>query len=273
MDIDQEGNMTLIGAMTSSDPTIKFRGALGYNNAVYTLNEKCSELYKDTSKGITARSIKVEDITNKFNDTGNGKITTYISNHLPTSTGTYITNIDTGNKTVTYQTRTNYPDIFQYEAGGLIDSTATSGVIGQSESYSEYNYNGNKGLTDLASKKATTSLTVPYTYYNTSHTAGDFDNAKGNAAAYRNMFFGTGTYYWLASRCVYCYSDFAGFFVRYVGGSNLDGNYLYCSYDGTNGESRRVCPIVYLPSSVNVKVTASTEDNSTYHQSKPHEVK
>ena len=59
MDIDSHGNMTLIGAMTSSDQTIYFSGALGYNNAVYTLNKKCSELYKDTSKGIKARSIKV----------------------------------------------------------------------------------------------------------------------------------------------------------------------------------------------------------------------
>lgn len=188
MDIDSRGNMTLIGAMTSSDKEICFSGALGYNNAVYTLNAKCSELYKDTTKGITARSIKVEDITDKFNQTGKDKLTTYVSNQISSlSANTNVTK-DTTNNTVTYSNgNTNYPDIFQYEAGGLIDSTATSGVIGQSEIYSEYNYNGNKGLTDLANKKATTSLTVPYTYYNTTHAAGDFeDSAK--AAAYRNIF-------------------------------------------------------------------------------------
>ena len=263
MDIDSNGNMTLIGAMSSADLQIYFSGAKGYNNAVYTLNKKCSDLYEDTTKGITARSIKVEDITSKFNDTGNGKITTYISNNLPTLTGTYITNIDTVNKTVTYQTRTNYPDIFQYEAGGLIDSTATSGVIGQSDSYSGYN-----GLTDLASKKATTNLTVPYTYYNTKHAAGDFeDSAK--AAAYQNMFFGTGTYYWLASRCIYCNSDYALFGVRFVNNSNLSGASLSYSYDRTYDSLGRVCPVVYLPSSVNITVS---KDTSTYHQEHPHEV-
>ena len=264
MDIDSRGNMTLIGAMISSDPTIYFRGALGYNNAVYTLNKKCSDLYKDTSKGITARSIKVEDITDKFNQTGKDKLTTYISNNLPTSTGTFITNIDTENKTVTYQTRTNYPDIFQYEAGGLIDSTATSGVIGQSESYSEYNYNGNKGLTDLASKKATTSLTVPYTYYITSHTAGDFDNAKGNAAAYQNMFFGTGTSYWLASRCFDCYSSGAIFGLRDVSRGNFGTYYLYYSGGSTSGSNYRVCPVVYLPSSVEVEVKDGTSGTGAH---------
>ena len=130
MDIDSYGNMTLIGAMTSSDPIIYFNGALGYNNAVYTLNTKCSDLYKDTSKGITARSIKVEDITDKFNQPGRDKLTTYIDLGLSSLSGTYITNVDTENRKVTYKTYTNYPDIFQYETGGLIDSTATYGIIG-----------------------------------------------------------------------------------------------------------------------------------------------
>lgn len=269
MDIDNRGNMTLIGAMTSGDPTISFSGALGYNNAVYTLNKKCSDLYKDTSKGITARSIKVEDITDKFNQTGMDKLTTYISNNLPTSTGEYITNIDMENKAVTYnKTSTNYPDIFQYEAGGLIDSTATFGLIGPSDSYSGYN-----GLTTLTNKTPIpTSLTVPYTYYYTSHTAEDFSNTA-KAEAYQNLFFGTGTYYWLASRCLDCDSEYAIFDVRYVRESSLGGTYLYASNNSTGGSYRCLCPVVYIPASVNVKVTASTEDNSTYHQLKPHKVK
>ena len=258
MDIDKDGNMTLMGAMTASDKEIYFDGPLGYNNAVYTLNKKCSDLYEDTSKGITARSIKVEDITDKFNDTGKEKLTTYISDNLPTSTGTYITNIDTENKTVTYQTNTNCPDIFQYEEGGL---------IGQSESYSGYNYNGNKGLTNLSNKTPKpANLTVPYTYYNTSHEVGDFEDST-NAAAYQNMFFGTGTWYWLASRCIVCNSEGAFFRIRLV-----YRNSFYCSRINSNGyffTSCGVCPMVYIPSSV--KVTVS-RDNSIYHQNDPHKI-
>ena len=155
MDIDELGNMTLMGAMTSDDQPISFQGALGYNNAVYTLNKKCSDLYKDESKGITARSIKVEDITSKFNDTGNGKLTTYITNQMSSlSPSTNVTK-DTTNNTVTYSNgNTYYPDIFQYEAGGLLGTTATTGVIGQSDSYSGYG-----GLTTNGA--AVTSSTKP----------------------------------------------------------------------------------------------------------------
>ena len=271
MDIDELGNMTLMGAMTSDDQPISFQGALGYNNAVYTLNEKCSELYKDTSKGITARSIKVEDITSKFNDTGNGKLTTYITNQMSSlSPSTNVTK-DTTNNTVTYSNgNTYYPDIFQYEAGGLLGTTATTGVIGQSDSYSGYGGLTTNGAAVTSSTKPT-NLTVPYTYYHKTHVAGDFeDSAK--AAAYQNMFFGTGTYYWLASRCVYCDSSFAGFGLRIVLGGSFNTDTLYASYGYTSSSYRRVCPVVYLPSSVQVEISPST-DTSTYHKTVPHVVK
>ena len=266
MDIDKDGNITIMGAMISSDrQTINFQGALGYNNAVYTLNKKCSDLYKDTSKGITARSIKVEDITDKFNQTGKDKLSTDITNQMSSLFPSTNVTKDTINNTVTYSNEnTNYPDIFQYEAGGLIDNTATLGVIGQSESYSNYG-----GLTNLVSKKATTSLTVPYTYYSILHSSEDFDDTKGNASAYQNMFAVTGTWYWLASRCIYCNSDTAYFYLRTEGGSLLNACNQYNSYGGTSNAEYRVCPVVNIPASV--KITIST-DTSNYHQSNPHVV-
>lgn len=216
MDIDSRGNMTLIGAMTSSDPKIYFRGAEGYNNAVYTLNKKCSDLYKDTSKRITARSIKVEDITDKFNQTGKNKLTTYITNQMSSiSPGTNVTK-DTTNNTLSYSNGdTYYPDIFQYEAGGLIGTTPTSGVIGQSESYSGYGGLTTNGAAVTSSTKPT-SLTVPYTYSDTEHASTDFKDTE-KAAAYQNMFFKTGTYYWLASRSVGGCWDEAYFYIRRAG--------------------------------------------------------
>ena len=266
MEIDEEGNMRLMGAMTYSDKIIYFCGAKGYNNVVYTLNKKCSDLYKDTSKGIKARSIKVEDITDKFNQTGKDKLSAYITNQMSSlSSSTSVTK--NANNTVTYSNEnTDCPDIFQYEVGGLIDSTATKGVIGQSESYSEYN-----GLTALTNKTPKPiSLTVPYTYYYTLHTEEDFDNTKGNATAYQNMFFGTSINFFLASRCIRCNQENAWFGVRFVNNSYFGGYDLYNS-DKYNGvPTYRVCPVVYIPSSV--EITVSTDD-STYHQSKPHEVK
>lgn len=280
MDIDQEGNMTLMGAMTSENKKY-FHGFIGYNNAVYTLNKKCSDLYKDTSKGITARSIKVEDIIDRMiegtkgdtveKSTGIKKLEKYQDEEVAKlSTGTYITAIDTTKNTVTYIENKHYPDIFQYEVGGMINSTATTGIITQSESYSGYG-----GLTNLEHYEAETSLTVPYTYYNTSHSEDDFDDTKGNAAAYQNMFFETNINYWFASRSCYCGFDFSYFGLRCVDEGEFDDDAMYSSDNDEDGygDGNNVCPVVYIPSSVNVKVTASTEDNSTYHKSKPHEVK
>ena len=279
MDIDSHGNMTLIGAMTSSDPTIYFSGAVGYNNAVYTLNKKCSDLYKDTSKGITARSIKVEDITDRMiegtkgdttaTSTGRKKLEKYQDEKVAAlTTGTYITATDTTKNTVTYQTNTYYPDIFQYEAGGLLGTTATTGVIGQSESYSGYGGLTTNGV-EVTSSTKPANLTVPYTYYSVTPAVSDFDNTKGNASAYQNMFFGTNAYYWLASRFISCYSDHASFGLRYVYRSIFIANSLYDSAQGGYSRSNHVCPVVYLPSSV--QVTVST-DTSTYHQTVPHVV-
>ena len=287
MDIDEEGNMELMGVMTSSDPTIYFSGAQGYNNAVSVLNNKCSDLYKDTSKGITARSINEEDITKRFNATGKKKMTDYIDERVgnietPTSntltTGTYITNVDPENKTVTYvNSRSYYPNIFQYEVGGKIGDTATSGVLARSAKPLTSLYGADEILTNAdtegdpataipQSSKSATTLTVPYTYSYTTHTSDDFDNSEGKASKWQEMFFGTGTYYWLASRCIFCDSYYAYFFVRSVGSSSgLGANILYRSDVGTDSRSGRVCPVVSIPSSVKVTLCTGTNDSTHPH--------
>ena len=43
---------------TTPSGTVTLQGAQGYNNAVLLLNQACSSLYGNSSKGITARSIK-----------------------------------------------------------------------------------------------------------------------------------------------------------------------------------------------------------------------
>jgi len=289
MDIDSEGNMELIGAMTSDDPTIYFSGAQGYNNAVSVLNNKCSELYKDTSKGITARSINEEDITKRFNSAGKKKMTDYIDERVGNvetetsntlKTGTYIKSIDKTNKTVTYQDsgtdyRTYYPNIFQYEEGGKIGDTATSGELSRSAKPLTSIYGTDEILTSAdkdennnaipQSSKSSTTLTVPYTYSSTSHTADDFDNSEGKASKWQEMFFGTGTNYWVASRCIYCNSAYAYFYVRYVYYSNLYAYYLYDSGDHTDSRNYRVCPVVSIPSSVQVKLCTGTNDSTHPH--------
>ena len=286
MDIDSEGNMELMGAMTSSDDTVYFSGAQGYNNAVSVLNNKCSDLYKDESKGITARSIKEEDITKRFNSTGTGKMTAYIDERVgnvetPTSNtltqGTYIDSVSSTNKTVTYKNSSSYyPNIFQYEVGGLIGTTATTGALARSAKPLASLYGADEILTsaDTEGEPATAipqsskvtgtgTLTVPFTYSNTTHDANDFTDTT-NKTAYNSMFFGTGTYYWLASRCIYCNSSNAYFYLRYVNTSRLSAYVLYGSSDSTYSYGNRVCPVVSIPSSVKVEVKDGTSGKGAH---------
>ena len=280
MDIASDGSMTLIGAMESGDDTIYCQGAKGYNNAVYILNKKCSDLYKDTLKGITARSIKIEDITDRLTSTETDAISSYISTQVGNlSTGTYISAVDSTNKKATYvNSKSYYPNLFKYESGGLIGTTETTGSVERSVSYNGYGSDGiltsedkdgdNNVIPQSSQVSGIGTLTLPYTYFSSSYDADDFEyETEALRTAYNSMFFGTGTSYWLASRCIYCGPENACFCLHRVNGSSLNAYSLYNSDASPMQYCCRVCPVVSIPSSV--QVTAST-DNSEYHQSSPH---
>lgn len=256
--------MILVGAMSSSDTEIYFQGPSGYNNAVYTLNIKCSNLYQNELKGIVARSIKIEDITDRFSNTGISEASTYINNQIESLDSYYITAIDSDNNKVTYRrTRGYYPDIFKYEVGGLLDGIATTGEITGSQSYSGYN-----GLTEETYSQVTNinggGLTVPYTYYTLTPTDSYFDDTNNYASIYKDIFFTRMDSYWLASRSIKC-EDYAYFYLRRVHGG-LNGINLYRSdtYTGYNGSSR-VCPIITIPSDIEVTPCTGTNSRSNPH--------
>ena len=263
----EDGTLILIGDMKEEDQKIHLSGVIGYNNAVYTLNTKCSELYKDESKGITARSINGEDITNKLNQSGKNRfeqyINTFVNDIKTTENMTKGTKEDgvTLDNTVTYSNTvsTNCPDIFQYESGGKINGVPTLEKIKQNESYSGYN-----GITNLTTiTPIPNSLTVTQTYVNTSINDGYFDDKD-----YCNIIFNTDAKYWIASRYVGC-SETVSFMIGQINRYWFSAWTLYNSSPNTFNREFSVCPIVTIPS--NVKVTigngASTSDGT------PHEVK
>ena len=277
MKINEDGSMLLIGAMTSGDNNIYLTGGLGYNNGVYTLNTKCSDLYKDETRGITARSIKAEDITDKFNDYANTKITDCLDyNFNALSVENRITNLNPANRTATYDNSdysfaTYYPDIIRYEEGCAIDNVPTQGIIGQSDIYNGYNYNGKIGLTNLGMiSPYPTSLTLPYTYYDIQAEHNDYADIE-NAGAFYNMFFGTGTRYYLASRCIGLAEPFAFFNLRIVNGETIDAAVMRISEDEDYGSpaNGKVCPIVYIPANVEVNISENPKNqnniNGTAH--------
>ena len=77
--------------------------------------------------------------------------------------------------------------------------------------------------------------------------------------------------YWLASRCIHCNENAAWFDLRIIQ-SNLRTCSVYGSGEPPANDAYCVCPIVYIPASVEVTISPST-DTSEYHKTVPHVVK
>ena len=111
------------------------------------------------------------------------------------------------------------------------------------------------------SKTASTTLTCTQTYYGFSNTPSSyFDDTN-----FHSMIFGTGTYCWLASRYVDCYSvaSFAYFSLCGVRGSDLSSYDLFYSEDGNSSNHRncvRLAPVVSLGSGVQIKSGEGTTE-------------
>jgi len=68
LSINDDGFVDLVSAAPIAT-NVYFQGSLGYNNGVLLLNDLCKSQYSNSTLGVTARSIDLEDIENKFNYT------------------------------------------------------------------------------------------------------------------------------------------------------------------------------------------------------------
>ena len=102
---------------TSND--VPLQGAQGYNNGVKLLNDACSKLYGTPSRGITARSIKIEDIENKL--TASALASARGDNYLKQASSAC-------SKEYSY-----YPSIYAQEKLSVIDGTKRSTGLDRSE--------------------------------------------------------------------------------------------------------------------------------------------
>jgi len=153
------------------------------------LNDLCKSQYSNSTLGVTARSIDLEDIEKKFNSTGINARNTY----------------NNGNKTYgeTQQytgTNAKTPDIYKHVGKTLAEETK--------DYYTE--------ATTLGHTEEAT-LDVQQTYYNFGSTTPTeyFDDST-----FYELVFGTGTYYWLASRYAGCNASNAYFGLHRVNSAN-----------------------------------------------------
>ena len=227
MNINDDGSVDLVSAAPIAT-NVYFQGSLGYNNGVLLLNDLCKSQYSNSTLGVTARSIDLEDIEKKFNSTGINARNTY----------------NNGNKTYgqtqTYTNNYSYtPDIYNH-----VGKTAAE------ESKDYYS----TPTTATHSQKGT--LEVQQTYYYFSNTPSSyFDDST-----FYELIFGTGTAYWLASRYAICTSTYAYFGLRDVNSASLGGRGLFSSYGNTDGDYLRVRPVVSLGSNIKISTDGGTAD-------------
>ncbi len=245
LNIDPSGRVDLI----SENPTnqeVYFRGARGYNNGVYVINDMCRSLYSNSSLGVTARSIDLKDIEDQMNEAGLEARDAFIQSDSGTQYGNQ----------KTYGSGSNeYPNLYVQENGSGIntETVKTDGI--------DVNADGYSSPVEEDSSTAEEGLTVTQTYYYFINTPSSyFDDQE-----FYDMVFGTGSNYWLASRYVDCLSNLANlanFGLRSVGNSDLNGFGMFGSIHGIYSSSRYLRPIVYL--GTDIKITpVENADGST----------
>ena len=261
MEVDENGNITkLFGVPSSSQSRVYFQGSTGYNNGVYLLNDICKSRYGNASLGAIARSLTIEDIESRMNSKGIAARNAYKSG--TTQYGT--TRKYTGSNT-------KYPAIYAQEKYSGVDvSDVTDGaqvITGSvnTTAQGKMNPNGKSGSDDIyttlpetseTTGPSKTNLTCTQTYYGFDSTPSSyFDDTN-----FHSMIFGTGTYFWLASRYVGCFSSnsYAYFGLRRVSSSYLNGNNLFGSSGNSSIDNNRVAPVVSLGSGIQVKSGSGT---------------
>ena len=263
MEVDENGNVTkLFGVPSSSQSTVYFKGSTGYNNGVYLLNDICKSRYGNASLGATARSLNIEDIESRMNSNG------IAARNANKGYNNY--SIQYGTTKTFTGSNAQYPAIYaqeKYSGVDVSDVTAGSQVIAgevNATAQARMNPNGKSGSDNiyatLPEKSETTgpsktNLTCTQTFYGDLQSSSYFDDSN-----FYNMIFGTGTYFWLASRYVNCNSSlsYAGFGLRYVYVNLLRGVDLFSSKGFSYGINYRLAPVVSLGSGIQVKSGSGT---------------
>ena len=206
-------------------------------------------MYSNNSLEIEARSIDIKDIESQMNETGIRARDAYsYENGLPKY----------GN-TRTHESGNNeYPNLYAKENGSGIntETVKTDGI--------DVNEDGYIIPTTETSSTANEGLTVTQTYYGWENISSRyFDNSE-----VYNMIFGTEKYYWLASRCVYCYSTYANFGFCHVDFSDLGGNVMFCSNGDSGNDDFRLRPVVSLGSDIQIAPVENADGStpSNMHQ-------
>ena len=235
----KNGKVTLVPE-TATSGTVYLGQAQGYNNGVKLLNDACSNLYGNASKGIEARSINIEDIENYMTEEAkNGTDGAYKYNN---GNATYNTQTSTP-----YTSHKKYPTIYAKENLSVINGTTNNNGLGMSEQTSLIKRTDESATNGKLEASKSIQPYQTYWYKDSSFMQTAFKTAN-NGKNYYDLLMPNGIRYWLASRCVNASSSRCGFGVRSVHSGGVDTCYMYDPSGYTDSNSRELFPVVTLSS-------------------------
>ena len=225
------GKIEMVPATIPSG-TVTLQGAQGYNNAVKLLNDACSNLYGNSGKGITARSISEEDFVRIGSEKWKKRRNQY-----------GIFSVIYGNqRNIPDNVNNYYPIIYIKEKNSVINGTETSSGWNRSEQIKLISKT-DEGATN-GYLKATTSIQPYLTYYNTI----DYATTASYIEGYSGILLpnGSSTKYWIASRCICYYSAGDDFAIFQMEKGFFQAVFLLRSNSETGRVSRSLFPIISL---------------------------
>ena len=242
LSIDDETGEVLIttkGAVNN----VTLKGATGYLYGADELHRVCEKLYSNTEKGLTARSMTIEDLDKA---TGNSAPSNNIRYAWYTSGATETPDVTVNGKV--YTGRKHQAAL----AGGVtkprfLDWDDASGVTHKATNENDYNEN----------ISATTPVLTSRTYYG-------YNPGTGNAVI-NDILGGDDTHRgWLASSYVYMHAEneyvYFGMRAAYLG--YVNGNGLYNSPGNVNAPSFGLRPVVEFSAKL-LDTSDTTKDGSS----------
>ena len=239
MSIKADGTVEIVSDNTYDSGTIIYlRGATGYNNGVYILNDIAEKQYSNKSLNAVARSITIEDIEKKMNEKG-----------IAARDG-YSSSVTQHGHPKTYTVRNSYyPKLYAEENGsGINTEEVKEDGIGVSEEGSP-NFPVPSTETpayDQANENGLTITEKSY-YMKKSEMSEYFDEENQD---FDELMFDINDRYWLASRYSSCNPSYARFGLLVVGSFALGCCDLFGSYNSALSGDCGLRAVVSLGSGV-----------------------
>ena len=225
-DIDTTNKTIQLVSADNTSTTLTLGGANGDNNGVQILNDLCSYLYSDSSKGITARSMDAKDIEDAIVQNGQ-VLETAIKSAVHPNYGGGTTNIAYGTVcTMETQSTSNRITPNRYTQND-ITSQQNNDLRPGTESYVS-------GYTDR------NSLTVKNSWYDLSTS-----NLQSCIGTTRQSILGTRSC-WLASRDIDADTGHASFDMRMIASGDFRSFVMFVSGGTTWGTELGLCPTISL---------------------------